>query len=145
MFEIWAVWLILAGVLFVIEMLTLTFYMLWFGIGALVASGVSLITPEGLVWQVLSGCAVILVLTVFTKPLTRRFRVSRGFVDAVDALVGKQGVVLERIREGQPGIVKVGNETWSAMADEELAPGDDVAVVSRGSAMLKVEKWKGEV
>lgn len=31
--DLWAIWLILAGVLFIFEMFSLTFYMLWFGIG----------------------------------------------------------------------------------------------------------------
>lgn len=141
----WAIWLILAGVLLVVEMMTLTFYLLWFGIGAAVAAVVALLVPDSFFWQVLAGCVVVLVLTVFTKPLTRRFRGSKGFTDAVEELVGKQGIVVESIQDGKPGIVKVGSETWSAVSDDELAAGDAVVVVGRGSALLQVRKWEGEV
>jgi membrane protein implicated in regulation of membrane protease activity len=143
--ELWAIWLILAGVLLVVEMMTLTFYLLWIGIGAVVAAAVALFVPDSFVWQVLAGSVVVLVLTAFTKPLTRRFRTSRGFTDAVDELIGKQGTVVESIQEGKPGIVKVGSETWSAVSDEQLAKGDAVIVVERGSALLKVKKWRGDV
>lgn len=143
--ETWAIWLILAGILLIVEMFTLTFYLLWLGLGAVAAAAVALFISDSFVVQVIVGCAAVIVLTIFTKPLTRRFRKSRGFKDAVDELVGKQGIVLEPIAEGKPGIVKVGNETWSAVSDEPLAKGQTVVVVERGSAMLQVHKWEGVV
>jgi len=32
----WVIWFIIAGILFIAEMLSITFYMLWLGIGAVV-------------------------------------------------------------------------------------------------------------
>lgn len=140
---LWLIWLILGGLLLVAEMLTLTFYLLWFGVGAFVAAAIAGLTPGSLAVQIVAGCLTVIGLTVFTKPLTRRFRASRGFQDAVDTLVGKQGVVVEAIVQGKPGIVKVGNETWSATSSETLQQGDVVIVVNRGSAVLEVHKWGG--
>ncbi|WP_409344429.1 NfeD family protein [Paenibacillus sp. MBLB4367] len=140
---LWAIWLIIAGVLLVVEMMTLTFYLLWLGIGAVIAAVVALAAPDSFVLQVLAGCAAALVLTVFTKPLTRRFRASRGYKDAVDDLIGKQGIVIEDIGHGKQGIVKVGGDMWSAVSNETLNKGDTVIIVSRGSAVLEVHKWGG--
>lgn len=137
------IWLIIAGILIVVEMLSLTFYLLWLAIGAVIAAVIDLISPGAILLEVVIGCASALILTVFTKPLTRRFQSSRGFKDAVDELVGKQGIVLEDIAAGAHGIVKVGNETWSAVSEEPLNKGDSVVVVSRGSAVLQVTKWGG--
>ncbi|MEV5027487.1 NfeD family protein [Paenibacillus sp. LPE1-1-1.1] len=141
--ELWTVWLILAGILLVVEMLTLTFYLLWLGIGALVAAVIDWFWPGSFVTQLIAACLVVLVLTFFTGPITRRIHSSRGYKDVVDDLVGKQGIVLEETGAGAPGIVKVGNETWSAVSNTPLAKGDLVQVVSRGSAVLQVEKWGG--
>ncbi|PYI54226.1 NfeD family protein [Paenibacillus flagellatus] len=141
--ELWALWLIAAGVLVVVEMLTLTFYLLWFGLGALAAAIVAWLMPDAFALQALVGCAVVALLTVFTKPITRRFRPSRGYRDAVDDLVGKQGIVVEEVADGKPGIVKVGSETWSATSNERLVKGEAVIVVRRGSAVLEVQKWGG--
>lgn len=138
--ELWIIWLIIAGVLIVVEMLTLTFYLLWLGIGAAAAALVDVLFPGAFLLEVVVGCAVALVLTLFTKPLTRRLHSSREFKDAVDELVGKQGVLLEGIGVNIPGIVKIGNETWSAIADEPIFKGDKVVVISRGSAVLKCRK-----
>jgi membrane protein implicated in regulation of membrane protease activity len=84
---------------------------------------------------------VAIALTVFSKPLTKRIRLSRGFKDAIDDLVGKQGLVTEDIADGKLGIVKIGNETWSASSTETLRKGEQVIVVHRGNAVVQVEKW----
>ncbi|MEF3311981.1 NfeD family protein [Paenibacillus sp. GYB004] len=143
--EIWAIWLIIAGVLLIVEMLTLTFYLLWFGLGALAAAAVAWLFPESFVAQALTGSVIVIVLTIFTKPLTRRFRKSRGFKDAVDDLVGRQGIVVEDIAADKPGIVKIGGDTWSAVADEFVGKGETVVIVNRGSAVLEVRRWGGSV
>ncbi|MFC5531616.1 NfeD family protein [Cohnella yongneupensis] len=140
----WAIWLIVGGVLIILEMLTLTFYLLWLGIGAVVAAVVALLpaAPDNFVLQALSGGLVALLLTVYTKPLTRKFRQSQGFKDAIDDMVGKPGIVLEDIVDGAPGIVKVGSETWSAISKHMLHKEEKVRVISRGTTVLEVQKWE---
>jgi len=138
----WAIWLIVGGVLLIFEMLTLTFYLLWLAIGAGVAALVALFVPDSFVWQALAGGAAALLLTAFTKPLTRRFKQSKGFKDVIDELVGKPGIVLEDIAAGEAGIVKVGNETWSAISAVPLRKDAKVKVVKRGTTVLEVEKWE---
>ncbi|MDF2936847.1 MAG: hypothetical protein K0Q90_2220 [Paenibacillaceae bacterium] len=141
--DLWLIWLIVAGLLIVAEMLTLTFYLLWLGLGALAAMIVDFIFPGAWVAEVVAGCVVALLLTVFTKPITRRIVKARGFRDAVDELVGKEGTVIEEINAGQRGIVKVGGELWSAESDEALSKGEAVVVLARGSALLQVTKRGG--
>lgn len=141
--EWWAIWLIAAGLLLIAEMLTLTFYLLWLGIGAVVAAAVALLFPGGFIVQALAGGVAALLLTVFTKPLTRRIRETRGYRDAIDELVGKPGIVLEDIAHGKPGIVRVGSETWSAVSQEPLLKDQKVRVIRRGTTVLEVEKWGG--
>ncbi|MNI11076.1 Inner membrane protein YbbJ [compost metagenome] len=141
--ELWAIWLIIAGVLLVVEMLTFTFYLLWLGIGALVAGVVAWIVPDSLILQLLAGSIAALILTIFTKKITKRFRSSKGFTDIIDELVGKQGIVLEEIGLGVNGAVKVGNETWTAASNEHLQKGELVVVVAKSSTILEVHRWGG--
>lgn len=141
--EWWAIWLIVGGVLFIAEMLTFTFYLLWLGIGAIVAAAVAWAAPELFVWQALAGGAAALILTIFTKPLTRRIREARGYSDAIDELVGKPGIVIEDIVDGKPGIVKVGSETWSAVSQQQLHKNEKVMVIRRGTTVLEVQRWGG--
>lgn len=138
----WAIWLIVAGILLVLEMMTMTFYLLWLCIGSLVAAAVALVAPEAYFWQVVAGCLVALVLTVFTKPLSRKFRAAKGFKDIGTELVGKQGIVVEPIEPGQYGIVKVGGDSWSATATVPIGRDEKVRVLERGSTIIEVERWE---
>ncbi|MGP0586321.1 NfeD family protein [Paenibacillus timonensis] len=140
--EMWAIWLIVAGILLVLEMMTMTFYLLWLCIGSLVATAVALVAPEAYFWQVVAGCLVALVLTVFTKPLSRKFRAAKGFKDIGTELVGKQGIVVEPIEPGQYGIVKVGGDSWSATSTVPIGRDEKVRVLERGSTIIEVERWE---
>ncbi|WMT41460.1 NfeD family protein [Paenibacillus sp. D2_2] len=141
--DAWVLWLIAAGVLLVFEMMTLTFYLLWLCLGAVVAAVVAWIAPDAYILQVIAGCVVAIVLTIFTKPLSRKFRnSSKGYEDAGTELVGKQGVVVEPIDEGQFGIVKVGGDTWSATSVRSLKKDELVRVLKRSSTIIEVERWE---
>ena len=48
-------------------MLSITFYMLWLGIGAVVGGLIALFAPDALLLQVTVGAIVSLTLTFFTK------------------------------------------------------------------------------
>ncbi len=142
--SMWIVWFALGVVLIIAEMTTFTFYLLWLGVGAFAAAVISLIFPHLILLQILVGCVVAVGLTFFTRPFTKRIQGAKGYKDAIDELIGKQGEVIEQINGGSVGIVKVGSETWSATSDESLQKGDKVIVVSRSSTLLHVYKWKGE-
>ena len=141
--DLWAVWLIIGVLLIVAEMASLTFYLFWIAIGALSAALVALLAPALFVLQVLIGSVVAVVLTVYTKPLTRRARISRGYKDVIYDLVGRDGVVIEHIPEEGLGIVKVGTETWSAASSMPLEEGTHIIVTKSSSTILQVQKGEG--
>jgi membrane protein implicated in regulation of membrane protease activity len=139
----WIIWLVIAAILLIAEVFTLTFYLLWLGLGAVAGGLISLVLPEAYLLQVVVGGLTAVVLTVFTKRLTKRLRASRGFRDAIDDLIGKKGMVVEATGDNGLGIVRIGNEIWSARADGPLAEGEQVIVIHRGSTVLDVQKWEG--
>jgi len=141
--DMWIVWAVIGGILVVAEMITLTFFLLWLGFGAFAALVVALIWPDAYFIQVVVGAIVVVLLTIFTRPLTRKFMHSRGFKDAVDELVGKQGEVVQEIGVQTLGIVRIGSETWSASAKENIEAGETVVVVGRTSTVVEVEKTGG--
>ncbi|MEF2966349.1 NfeD family protein [Paenibacillus sp. M1] len=140
--DAWALWLIAAGILLVLEMMTLTFYLLWLCIGTIAAAIIGWIAPDAYIAQVLVGCLVALVLTIFTKPISKRFRAAKGFKDTGTELIGRQGIVVEPIEEGQYGIVKIGGDAWSATSAQTLAKDERVRVLRRSSTIIEVERWE---
>lgn len=136
----WVIWFIIAGILFIAEMLSITFYMLWLGIGAVVGGLIALFAPEALLLQVIVGAIVSLTLTFFTKRISKNFREAKGFTDTVDMLVGKKGTVMQAITNEVNGIVKVDGDTWTATADDPIDAGEKVIVIKRHSTILQVKK-----
>jgi membrane protein implicated in regulation of membrane protease activity len=137
---LWAIWLVVGVLLIIAEMATLTFYLLWLAIGALAAALVAILMPDAIVLQVFVGIVVALFLTFFTKPITRRMRSSIGFTDVIYQLEGQEGLVIGDIPLEGLGIVKVGNETWSAQSEVPLSKGTPIIVVQSYNTILQVQK-----
>src|SRR5690606_16788540 len=109
------------------------------GVGAFVAAGAAHFTDNILI-QILVGCAAALILTLFTRPLTRNVRHSaKGFYDPYQDIVGKPGTVVEPIAPHRMGQVRIGSEVWSATASEEIAKGAVIVVTERNSTIVKVQ------
>ena len=61
----------------------------------------------------------------------------------IDAIIGRQGIVLKNIARNVDGRVKIGNEQWRARAEEDVREGDEIVVTSVSGVTLIVEKIKG--
>ena len=61
----------------------------------------------------------------------------------IDAIIGREGIVLKNIAKNVDGLVKVGNEQWRARAEEDIKQGDEIVVTSVSGVTLIVEKTKG--
>lgn len=129
---LWILWLVLALVFIVIELLTLEFTFLMLATGSLVGGlGANLL---GWPWWVQIGLAAVLAgLLIFTiRPLLlRALRRSGDHTPSnVDALYGMGGRVVVDFVEGG-GMVRLDNgETWTSKTatDVELREGERVVV-----------------
>ena len=61
----------------------------------------------------------------------------------IDAIIGRQGIVLKSIAKNVDGLVKVGNEQWRARAEEGIKEGDEIVVISVSGVTLIVKKIEG--
>ncbi|MGE5328382.1 MAG: NfeD family protein [Deltaproteobacteria bacterium] len=114
----WMKWLILAGLLFVGEIVTAGFILFWFGVSAVIAAilsfaGVSLYI-QGTVFVLAAA-----ILIIFTRPLTKGLLKPKDNPTNVFAIVGKKGMVIQEINNVQGlGQVKISGEVWSAEAED---------------------------
>lgn len=111
-----------------------------FAVGAVagaVAAGLGL----GVVAQVLVFVAVSVALIAVVRPIAARHGSDRPrLATGIDALKGRQAVVLERV-DGSGGRIKLAGEVWSARSlDEEQSfePGQQVDVVEIDGATAVV-------
>jgi len=61
----------------------------------------------------------------------------------IDAIIGRQGIVLRNIAKNSDGLVKVGNEQWRARAEEDINKGDEITVTGVSGVTLIVKKTQG--
>ena len=61
----------------------------------------------------------------------------------IDTITGKKGVVLKNISVNTTGRVRIGGEQWRATAEEDIAEGENIIVISLNGVTLTVEKDKG--
>jgi membrane protein implicated in regulation of membrane protease activity len=142
--EEWLLWLILAVVFGVGEILTLGFFLAPFAGGAAVAAVVSAAgAPTAAALAVFLVIAIGLLLAL--RPLARAHRrLPPSIRTGTAALVGKQATVLERIANGEGvGCVRLDGEVWTARAyddDETFEAGTRVQVIEiRGATALVSE------
>ncbi|MFN2536983.1 MAG: NfeD family protein [Mycobacteriales bacterium] len=122
----WVVWLVLAGLLLLAELFTLTFVLGLLSAAAAVTTLAALLdAPVALqvgVFAVSSG-----VLFVLVRPFERRHQSAPPLITGTAALPGRSGHVLEEVTD-QGGRVKLGGESWAA---RPLAPGTVVPAGAR--------------
>lgn len=127
----WHIWLILAGVFFVIEAFTIGFLVFWFGIGALLAMIVSIFT-DNIFLQSAVFIISSTILLFFTRPFVNRFSKNNNVQTNAFSIIGKKGIVTQTIDPiSGKGQVKVGSEKWSAKSlnDSRIEEGLEVEVV----------------
>ena len=140
----WQVWLVAALLLFVAEMLAPGFWLLSVAVGCVVAGLVALVVP-GVIAPALSFAAATLLSLVGIRPflLQHARSPSPGIKTNVEALVGRVGVVSERIDPSTGrGRVVVEGEDWrgTSLMDTVLEPGTRVMVVRVEGTTLYVDK-----
>ncbi|WP_053755162.1 NfeD family protein [Streptomyces sp. MMG1533] len=96
------------------------------------AAAVTAAVGGGITVQVLVFAAVSVALIAVVRPIAARHRSQRPqFATGVEALKGRQAVVLERV-DGSGGRIKLAGEVWSARSlatDRAYEVGEEVDVV----------------
>lgn len=127
----WLIWLIVAAVLAVAEILTLTAALGMLGVAASVTAGAAA-TGLPLPFQFLVFAVVATVTLLFVRPLAVRHvlqpQVARF---GVDALIGRAAFVVSEV-SGLGGRVRIDGEEWTARPYDEtlvIPPGKTVDVI----------------
>ncbi|MGP3950469.1 NfeD family protein [Streptomyces sp. 7N604] len=136
----WVWWLIAAVGLGIPLVLTAMPEFGMFAVGA-VAGAVTAALGAGTVTQVLVFAGVSVALIAVVRPVAARHRSQRPqLASGIDALKGRQAVVLERV-DGSGGRIKLAGEVWSARtldADQVCEVGQQVDVVDIDGATAVV-------
>jgi membrane protein implicated in regulation of membrane protease activity len=123
-------WGILAGLAFIGELLSISFFLLFFSLGAVVALGIAL-AGFGITAQAIGFVgATALSMAVLRPALLNKLAIGTGeeYRDS-SGVTGKSGVIMELIEPGGAGTVRIGSgEFWTARS---LSPGERIEAGSR--------------
>ena len=96
-------------------------------------------------WQltVIVTSIICVAYVALGRRYVHRWTAVRKAKTNIDAIIGRQGIVLQSIAKNIDGRVKVGNEQWKARAEEDIKQGAEIVVTSVSGVTLIVEKTKG--
>lgn len=133
----WYIWLILAILFSVGEILYSGFFLLWFAVGSLSALILSFFISQFFLQLIVFFAVSLLLVLILTKKLTKYFSKNDNFVTNVDKLIGETGLVIETIGSSplETGLVKIDGETWTAVSNHGQ-------VIEKGT-LVEIEAIKG--
>ena len=139
----WQIWLIIAGVCFIVEIATVGFLIFWFGVAALITCLLSLA-----IHNVIAQTAIFIVLSValigLTRPFAKKLNKKDNVVTNSNAIIGKEGIVIKQINStpGDVGQVKVSGDIWTAIVNDyrDVIPvGSTIRVLGIDGVKLIIE------
>lgn len=142
----WWHWMVLGVVLVLLELAVPAFFVIWFGLGALIVGAALAVAPgiplpgQIALWIVASLAFVVLWFKVFKAQVHRtRVGLSEG------QFSGEVGLATRPIMPFQKGQVRfqkpiLGSDVWEAIASEDIAVGERIKVLDVEGNILRVAK-----
>ncbi|MGV1014104.1 MAG: NfeD family protein [Methyloceanibacter sp.] len=133
------VWMILAAVLFVLELISPGIFFMWFGVAAAITGLIVFRYDMGWQWQLVSFAVLSLVTVLSANRYLRRnpLESERPLLnERAVQLVGQTFELLDPIVDGR-GSIKTGDTIWR-VEGPELPRGARIKVVGADGTLLKV-------
>lgn len=140
--HMWQVWTAVAVVCLILELMNGDFFIMCFAIGG-VCSAIAAAAGAGIYWQlgIFALCSVLSLF--FVRPAALRYlhKNDSQRVSNADAIIGREGRVVETIETGGFGRVAIDGDVWKAVSEDGTAieKGQKVTVVSRDSIIITVK------
>ena len=146
----WWQWMILGLGLGLLELFVASFFVIWFGLGALLV-GVALLAAPTMAFsvQILLWTAASIAMTALWFKVLRK-GADRTRSGQADEALGEIGVLVRAVEplgvasaHGEVRFQKpiLGADVWPCLADEAIAAGERVKVLAVDGQLLKVGKY----
>lgn len=141
-------WVVFGVVLVLSEIALSTFFILWFGVAAIIMGVILLIWPAlDINWQIFIWTLLSVILAIlwfkYLKPLSVD-RTKAGL--SREAVVGEVGFVIQVPHDDRRGVMRfsvpvLGDDEWQIMSTDELSEGERVQVREVSGNTLIVKKY----
>ncbi|MGN8261055.1 NfeD family protein [Pseudomonas sp. SMSB3] len=130
----WWIWLVFGIALILLELVLPTFFIIWFGIGAVLVALIAMAAPtlqldmQVLSWVLFSSVTTLLWFKLF-KPKQPDVRWT------ADSVIGEVGLLTASVSQFQKGRVRfqkplLGSEEWTCVADTDIPAGERVRLIA---------------
>ena len=138
------IWFLVGLALLILEFILPGLIIAFFGVGAWIVALVCLVTDIGINTQliifIIASVLSLLCLRKWLKGIFLGHAVSKqNLKENLDEFVGQKAVVKEKIVPKAGGKVEFHGTNWLAQADEEIAEGAMVQIISKDNITLKVK------
>lgn len=132
-------WIIFAIVMFILELITLTFFMFSLGVGS-VCAAISTYYGYDLLTQIVVFIIATIICIVVFKPLSKRlYKNNSDKKSNTERFIGNTAIVTSKITPTTTGNVIIENETWLAVSDKTIEVDTQVTVIKIEGIKLVVE------
>lgn len=144
--EAWIIWLIVAAVLIILEVLTQMIWTLCLAVGCIIGMLLSF-TGVNVFWQIVVAAIAAVMAFIWLVPVFRRWhdesnkRQNRDDRTGMDALLGRHAIVTEEIIPGKLGRARIDGDNWQVSSSSHyiIKSGTEVVVTSYDSIILHVQ------
>ena len=141
--HLWQLWAVVGLICLILELTAGDFFIICFAIGAVPAAIVAAL-GAGTYYQIVVFAVITLVSLFYVRPFAKRY-LHKGEdkrISNADALLGRQGRVVEAVEAYGFGRVQIDGDIWKAVTKGgvDIPEGDNVVVVDRASTIITVEK-----
>ena len=140
--HLWQMWAILAVVCLILELTAGDFFIICFSIGSVFAA-ITAALGGGIYLQLLMFAVFTLISLFWVRPFAQRYlhKGEDNRVSNADALMDRQGRVVETVKADGFGRVQIDGDIWKAVTNEpaDIPEGKNVRVVGRESTIITVE------
>ena len=138
-------WAVVAVVCLILELMAGDFFIICFSIGAVFAA-IAAAFGLGFYSQLVAFAVFTLISLFWVRPFAKRY-LRKGEdrrVSNADALLGRQGRVVETVEADGFGRVQIDGDVWKAVTKEsaDIPEGSNVRVIDRESTIITVETIK---
>ncbi|MFI3210170.1 MAG: NfeD family protein [Peptostreptococcaceae bacterium] len=124
------IWILVCVAFAIFEAIIPSLTLIWFSIGAIVTLLLSGFIKSFSIQVLVFAVVSITLLVIFTNKFVKEDKTFE-YKTNLKAIVGKNAVVVEDIKENEGGVVKLDFENWSAISfdNKEILKGKTVSVV----------------
>ena len=145
--HLWQMWAVVAVICLIMELMAGDFFIICFSIGGLFAAVVAAL-GGGFYLQLVIFAVFTLISLFWVRPFAKRYlrKGEDSRVSNADALMDRQGRVVETVKADGFGRVQIDGDIWKAVTNEsaDIPEGTNVRVVGRESTIITVESLKNE-